>query len=361
MTPRSKRFLSNLALLCGALVVSLLLGELLVRMLAPQDLQSSLSWYEAHPVYRFRHRPNMDREARWFTTYHLQTNSRGLRGSKDYAYDADGKWRVLVHGDSFTFGNGLNGDDLFVSRTERQLRQAGIEHAQVINMGVSAHGTSLEYLYFLEEGRQYEPDVVVVAIFLGNDYLDDYRDEAFTLEDGELVYHPYDISWMKRMTNNAAYQFLAANSHLLVFLRSRLTAIPGQEREVDAYTDLEMFDELYARNKAVLLNFAEAIEAVGAQSLFLLLPTPGQLLADQGVEHSNDYFPQAGRYRDALLETCEEKRLKCVDLLPAMSSETDDIWSLFLEDPEGQRDFHYNANGHKIVADVLAGELVRLY
>ena len=343
-----------------SLAVALLLGEGIVRLVEPQDLEVSINWYEWHPIYRFRHRPNMDRRVWWFTYYRLQTNSRGLRGSHEIDYDPGGHWRVLIHGDSMTFGNGVDEDHVFVSRTEKQLQARGLD-AQVVNMGVSAYGSSLEYLYFREEGRRYKPDVVVIAVFLGNDFIDDYRDGVFTLSDDELIYHPFEVPWLNRMTNTALYQFIASRSHLFVFLRARLTHVPGQQQEVQAYTDFDRFDEMYTFNEAVLLAFYQEIKNAQAQPIILLLPSPWQLLATYNLPATGDYFPQAGAYREALLQTCAEQHLRCLDMLPVLASATDDPWRLFLHDADGNPDFHYNEAGHALVANTLTDALEDLY
>lgn len=351
---------SKLLLLGVSLVIALLLGEGLVRLFAPQDLETSLSWYEGHPVYRFRHRSNLDRRAKWSTYYHLQTNARGLRGKRDYTYDPGDHWRILVHGDSFTFGNGMAEDSIFVRVTEKELQGRGHADAQVINMGVSASGSSLEYLYYREEGRKYQPDVVVVAVFLGNDFIDDYRDGAFKLENGELVYQPFELSYLKRLTNIGIYQFFAARSHLLVFLRTHLIELPGQQEQVDTYTDYERFEEMYALNEKVLLAFGGDIEEGGAKAVFLLLPSPWQLLKAHALSVEGDYFPQAEAYRTSLLQTCQAHSLDCIDVMPTMIEATEEPWSLFIHDADGQPDFHYNAVGHALVADKLADRLQQI-
>lgn len=155
----------------GSLAVSLLLAEGVVRVFAPQEIEKRISWYEAHPVYRFRHKPNLNHQKRFIKFFYLRTNSHGLRGSREIAYEPGDKWRVFVYGDYFTFGNGLNEENLFVTLAENYLKEQGIDVAEVVNMGVSAYSPSLEYLYFLEEGRRYSTDVVVIAIFLGNDVI----------------------------------------------------------------------------------------------------------------------------------------------------------------------------------------------
>src|SRR3990172_1768091 len=111
----------KLLLLVLSTAASLLLAEAAVRIIMPQDLYTNTSWYQADPVYHFRHRENLDRDMRWGERYHLRTNDRGLREDREVPYDPAGKWRVLIHGDSFTFGNGVEREFIFPVAAEKYL------------------------------------------------------------------------------------------------------------------------------------------------------------------------------------------------------------------------------------------------
>ncbi len=45
---------------CLSFIVGLGIAEVFVRVALPQDLEVLSSWYVSHPLYRFRHYPNMD-------------------------------------------------------------------------------------------------------------------------------------------------------------------------------------------------------------------------------------------------------------------------------------------------------------
>ena len=95
----------------------------------------------------------------------LTINSKGLR-DREYEWDKPaGKRRVLVLGDSFTWGYGVADDEIFTEVLEAKLAPGW----QVINTGVSGWGTDQEYLYLVEEGFDYHPDLVVLAFYTFND------------------------------------------------------------------------------------------------------------------------------------------------------------------------------------------------
>ena len=152
---------STLVFRATALALSFAAGlgaaETLVRVFMPQDLGVLAPWYESHPVYRFRHYPNMDAVRAWGHPYRLRTNSQGIRSDRDEAYDSPLETRIVVHGDSLTLGVGVENEDTFVHRTERRLRQRS-DAVDVLNLGVSGHGPDQEYLLFQEEGRGILPE-----------------------------------------------------------------------------------------------------------------------------------------------------------------------------------------------------------
>jgi hypothetical protein len=98
----------------------------------------------------------------------LTINSRGLR-DREYTYEKPaGTRRILVLGDSYAWGYGVGDEDIFTEVLERRFESQG-RAWQVINTGVSGWGTDQQYLFFKAEGFRYQPDVVVLALYLLND------------------------------------------------------------------------------------------------------------------------------------------------------------------------------------------------
>lgn len=98
----------------------------------------------------------------------LTINSKGLRDREhQYRKPVDCS-RILVLGDSYAWGYGVADDETFSHRLERLYSEKN-RNRQVINTGVSGWGTDQQLLFLREEGWKYEPDVVVVAFFIGND------------------------------------------------------------------------------------------------------------------------------------------------------------------------------------------------
>ncbi len=70
-------------------------------------------------------------------------------------------FRVLVLGDSFVLGYTVDRDDLFVDQIERWW-QAEDRRVDVINAGTEGYSTDQEVAWFLDEGVEYDPDLVLI-------------------------------------------------------------------------------------------------------------------------------------------------------------------------------------------------------
>ena len=98
----------------------------------------------------------------------LTINSKGLR-DREYPYEKPaGTKRILVLGDSFTWGYGVADNEVFTEVLEADL-QGRQPRFEVLNTGVLGWGTDQEYLYLVNEGLKYSPDYVILALYSVND------------------------------------------------------------------------------------------------------------------------------------------------------------------------------------------------
>lgn len=100
----------------------------------------------------------------------IRINSRGYRGD-EFTPAADDAFRILVIGDSFTFGWGVEDTETYASRLQ-QLLSSGqtVRRVEVINAGFAAcYSPDTYYLYMKREGLALDPDLIVVGVYVGND------------------------------------------------------------------------------------------------------------------------------------------------------------------------------------------------
>lgn len=110
----------------------------------------------------------------------VQINTQGLRDVEHAFAKPPGTFRILVLGDSFVEAMHVPLEATFARVLEQRLNGAGARpRIEVVAAGVSGYGTASELLYFERTGKRYEPDVVLLAFYPGNDV----KNNSPTLED----------------------------------------------------------------------------------------------------------------------------------------------------------------------------------
>ncbi len=225
--PPRRRLLARLLLLGASLMLSLLFAEVAVRLARPQEVMTvTRGLYEPDPPRRYRLRPGY----RGRITNHVEfdhavfVNSHGMRGPEPSPASAGPRdapshapLRVLVLGDSFTFGVGAAEDETFPARLQAHLRTAGAP-AEVWNAGAPGYGVPDEVAWFERWGVPLRPDVVVIAPFLANDLQDASPGSQTRVVDGELVAADGEGRSVRR--------WLYYHSHLFRLLKSSLLEGP---------------------------------------------------------------------------------------------------------------------------------------
>lgn len=86
-------------------------------------------------------------------------NSKGLRDDETNYEKPEGTFRIVVIGDSNTFGYGVPIEKHFTSLLEGYFKDV-----EVINMGVNAYGVDQELIFLRSEGFRYKPDLVLAYV-----------------------------------------------------------------------------------------------------------------------------------------------------------------------------------------------------
>ena len=99
----------------------------------------------------------------------VRISQQGLRDVEHARDKPPGIWRVLILGDSFVEAMHVPLEATLGRQLEAMLRGSSAAAVEVISAGVSGYGTASEVLFFEQEGRHYQPDLVVLAFYPGND------------------------------------------------------------------------------------------------------------------------------------------------------------------------------------------------
>jgi hypothetical protein len=271
-----------------------------LRGLPPPDADPSLaeewSWAAEHlrrgqavlpglaefdPSLGWRLRPNLVRDA-------ARTNAAGMRGEREFAHErAPGRRRLLLVGDSYTFGSGVRDDETFAA----VLAGRHLPGWEVLNLAVPGYGTDQQVLAYEHSGRRYRPDVVVLGFFV-RDYgrnllrFRGYAKPRFELDDaGELRVTgspvPAPEVLLEQYRSGERQIGRPARSYLVEIARGRLAEL--RLRRIDA-------DQEGWRLLAKLMErFAAVVRESGAEPLWVLLP--GRERVEQGDDRFGELEP----------------------------------------------------------------------
>ena len=158
-----KQIFANCLLVISSLAVAGIAGELTLRASGYKTLsvnpERAIFW-KYHPLLGWHHDPGQHGifESSEFRIK-VCINQKGLR-DRDYSYErTPGKKRILVLGDSFVWGFGVEQNQIFTEQLENLLT-----NVEVINAGVSGYSTDQELLWFKSEGVKYSPDLVILVV-----------------------------------------------------------------------------------------------------------------------------------------------------------------------------------------------------
>ena len=251
----------------------------------------------------------------------IRTNSLGLRSPEVTLAKPPDTFRILVLGDSVTFGWSLRGEDTYASQLASLLATLRPnQRVEVINAGVSGYGTWQELRWLQETGLTLDPDVIIVQV-----HLNDAADNLW----GTLGWQAGSESWLVRTS-------------MLARLVSRLSSA-GQVGSGDApcVTDWKVdADQVcWQRTEELLNEIQRAASARGAA--LVLMPTPMRWQVDPEVRDPRAWV-DATRYQDVLAGYGQQHGWIVVDPLPAIRAATSTTdKSLFLDvghpDEAGQR------------------------
>jgi lysophospholipase L1-like esterase len=373
MANRLRSLLGPLGLVIASTLVALAIGELLVRLFFPpvQELLderlAATGAYEAHPVLGWRPRPNITQNFRRFDAT-FRTNSRGLRGRELQIEKPPGLRRIVVLGDSFAWGYGVNDAEVFP-----QVLESRLERTEVVNLGVTAFGLSQELDYFKLEGMRYEPDIVILA-FCQNDI---HRDGRSLRDTYEAMRAPRSRktpseslgkakAWLSEHLMLYRLTQQAINTH-----RSLVKALValGLKEELEGFHSLDTnlmpalriyppeLKQSFETTEAELLQMRNWLAERKIRFILALIPAR-QALEPQAFLHSIAYtkfeptdFDLGKPYRN-LEAFARVQGIEVINPYSALKHRADTGASLYL-----RNDVHFNVAGHKAFAEEIEAYL----
>jgi len=326
-----RRWVLRLTVLGASVVVSLILAELVVRFTSPQYP----SWLDIFaregdfPTYRFQR--NVSRtintgETNW-TVY---TDADGFRcGRSKPPADAP---VLLVLGDSFAFGMGVDYDQSFPGIIQKRLgNQYRVLNTAVLGFGPTQYRQVLEY----ELAHGLNPKLVLVATYLGNDFHDCIWGKNTPVTSGILGNEDSARGILKR--NSHLYRLISRTVHIF---HEKTVTVPPHEAQLyqpSAWTsgDLARAYEIYRKEFATM---ADLCRARNIPLLVCILPTNSSV----AHEGSSDYQLPATKAESVM----QELKIPCVNATEKLAQ-------------QGARsayfswDMHFSPAGNQAAADAI--------
>jgi lysophospholipase L1-like esterase len=345
-----------------------------------------------HPERGWAYTPGTytEKPAQSWLSHEIQINSLGLRGPEP-VFPANGRFHVVVVGDSFTFGRAVPEEALYTSRLAELLAERHATNATVLNAGVEGYGTAQQLLLIRELARhEVTADLYVLQVFT-NDILDNLALDYSSLEprplapryrlsdSGQLVLEaaPSAESWRPEyadpgprfrslaVAKTAVESFAQWNPTIVNFAR-RLgisTAFPRLPGLVNAWYTDAVLREGIPLITALLSAIDAEIAALNAELLVLIVPSPIAVYSETYGPMLRATFPDDRRINEMLSDLdrpqrtmrkiCDELGIRTVDASAVLSS------------PDGStyipREGHLSPLGHELVAELLYGAIAQKF
>ncbi|MCC6406819.1 MAG: SGNH/GDSL hydrolase family protein [Planctomycetes bacterium] len=140
------------------------LGRRLLALVVGLAVAAALIEGSVRLVYVYRIPESSAKSIDWAAR---ERNSAGFHDVEWTREKPPGTWRLVVLGDSFTMGQWVERDELFVKRLEREL-SAGGKSVETLNVALGGADTRDELGLLRDVGLAHEPDAVLLVFFLND-------------------------------------------------------------------------------------------------------------------------------------------------------------------------------------------------
>ena len=270
---------------------------------------------------------------------HIVTiDSLGYRGADFARSKAPGEWRILMIGDSYTFGSYVDDEATLPALVEAEVRKSCSRHVTVVNAGLGG-STISDQVRLLERALVLEPDVVVLT-FSENDLMDLVGPTLWErLAANRSAKSRFPLSVVYPVARETALWNLLLRARSIQFTREvhAAAATPGAES-----IDPAKQQELGEKYREHLTALSDTLAARRIPLLFAAYPGHWAV-ADSASSGLVEWALDAAR----------AEGIQAVDLLTPLRESGLATTALFLLPHDG----HPSAAGHAIAARVIARRL----
>ena len=371
---------ANLLLVLGAVIGSLLLCELLLRLLGVS--YPVLDWTD--PVRGVAFIPGAKSAPRGDGGSTIEINSDGRRGPEAPLARTPGTYRIALIGDSFVAGFDVRFEQTAGEVLAKRLTALRGSPVEVLNFGHGGYGTTQELLTLQHEVWKYSPDLVLVGVTTGNDISDNYRPLKRSDYIPYFVYQGDQLVLDTTFLQAPGYQSRAFWTRELVGViqHSLLSQLINRSRHLQRRTDRnqrnkgeDTEDEVGLRDEVQLPpSTPEWKEAWRVTEGVLVLmrdecrkhDTPlGLVTLTRGIQVSPDTLKKAEFLRQLgatdmfypdrrIADLGKREGIPVLNLAPAMAKEAEER-QVYFHSFDGEMGVgHWNAEGNRAAGELIA-------
>jgi hypothetical protein len=359
-----------------SLVLSALLLEIALRVVAPFSRIVRLATWSPMDMDTFEHIHVAGDLAQFVPTMFPGGSSfMGMRLTKDGFWTPPytkekrpGTFRMLILGDSFAFSSGgVPFERMWLTLVAEQLQRAWGKAVEPVNLGIPGAGPRLEGRVYDVEGAALQPDLVILALFLGNDLTD------------ESDARPLRRSMLVRLLENLGQ---LADFLRVTFYAGRIAAYgsspdwtPGryvydpttptfpmdvflhiERQRARVFTDAAWAHERIRRVADVMAELQARVFAAGGTFALVVIPDEVEVNADlraavvtylEEVGQGHPEFDIDGVHQ-LLASELSSRGMAFLDLLPTLRD------AARAGSPYRPRDTHWDDRGNRVSADAIA-------
>jgi hypothetical protein len=373
-------------------VVDLVTGYLLIKPLSPPLVRDQHVHHKLQPntFSRFQTR-DFD--------YIQRVNNIGLRGRNIDLVKKPTTYRILMLGDSFTMGKGVEDHETFSAVLEQSLSTNKVKihgkTVQVINAGINSYSPILSFLQLKTELGQLKPDLVVLNFDM-SDLIQEtaYRNAATYGTDGEIIGVDGDnpSTWLelfgvapkpKRKEFKDRFTVLRTeirrwiNRHLYI-TRLLFSYLDWQHKESTEITientvalrNMYLLRHTLAKDEAdrkeqwqkvfdSLLKVKRYCDDHGMDFLLTVYPWGHQVNRKEWIIGRSGFIPDGSLISDESIRTIEDfaaaNKLELLNVFPAFRQYNGAVPLYF------NYDMHWTPQGHRLMARELEQFLIGKY
>ena len=344
-----KQLIINLSILLASIIIFLIIFEIILRFSISPKVYDMKDFVQYSDIYGWEIKPNLNKTLVIpDRTSFVETNSMGFRDYEHNISKSQNKYRIIILGDSFTWGYGVDNN-----QTYAKLLETYDKKIETINLGVPGYGTDQEYFTLMNKGLKYNPDLITLMYQISSDVADVntisigtknilWQKPKFVVDNnGSLVLTNYPVPKEFASSETKKTSFIKSFA-LYGFLRDNLLSIPIIREflidrfHIGRYYD---FEERYTIVYKIFYKLSQELAFRKIKFLVIIMPDGGQvkgIISNKSIYFMENYF--------------KKDNIEFIDMYDRFKGKSDKFYFKI--------DGHINEEGNKKVAEAIYNELI---